>query len=121
MRWHVREDLDEERRLEADRNGLPVVAARDRLVGRHREVDVLRREGDPVVGDVHADQVRRGVRADGHALDAVDQLDAVHQHLVGVVGRNHGVVVRVVALDQAADERVASTSAMTSFSITIEP
>ena len=104
---HVREYLDQERRFETDRDRLAVVAARDGLVGRNREVDVLRREVDPVVADVHADQVGGRVRADGHALDAVHQLDAVDEHLVGVVGRDHGVVVRVVALDQAAYERVA--------------
>nr|DAR47933.1 MAG TPA: hypothetical protein [Caudoviricetes sp.] len=105
-RFDIRQDLHQERRFEPDGDLLPVVAAADGLIGRHGEVDVLSREVDAVFADIHADQVGGGIRADRHALDAVEQLDAVHEHLVGVGRRNHGVVVGIIALDQPADQRV---------------
>ena len=47
----IRQNLHEEGRLEADSHWLTVVATRDGLVSRYREVDILSSEADAVVGN----------------------------------------------------------------------
>ena len=100
----VVEDFRQRTALETDVHRLSGIFAVHHFLGARCEVDVFRREFQTACVEVEAHELAAFAGEGQHALQRSDERAAVDGELVRVALRNHRVVVRIAAFDEAAGQ-----------------
>ena len=104
LRANHTQDINQERRLKADRQRRTLVSASDGLLGAGGEVDVLRGDVQAVLAERQFQERSAGVGKHGYALAGCDKGLLVDDCDIGVVLRNDGIVVGEASLNLAANQ-----------------
>ena len=104
LRAYHAQDVNQEGRLEAYGQRRALVSASDGLLGAGGEVDVLRGDVQAVLAERQFQERSAGVGKHGYALAGCDKGLLVDDGDVGVVLRNHGIVVGEASLNLAANQ-----------------